>query len=568
MFKKRGFFIIFLLAVLLIGLTYAQEENISAINDVSEDNQVSFIDENAELHETEGITPDSALYFLDEFFDGFGDDSSIREEKIAEIRAMIQQGKIEEARVALERYREHAENLEEEVGPEESEEARRSAAAIYNTLREIESEIPEDEREEFVNGVIDREEAIVTSAEIANKIRDLCRTLSNLDPLEYSRVCRTGDDSPKWQRELDKELTEGQRQEAILFGSIMSECFRTSGRQCRCEEIPFTEFAEMCSIAAPLAVQCNIEGNEVACEELDNLEMPELPAHLQDVFDDLERDMSEAQFDLHMPRECREAGATNPRECMKIMVQTHAPEECRDAILEADVQNEREAREICERIMFELNAPEECIERGLTNPRECGKLMFQLNAQQECLDAGLTGENRGDEKKCREIMGGQDREGFRRPEGGFGGANCRGIQDQMERLRCYDGASQGAQEHREDFESRFRETQEAQRQCAERCLSQGTAWDFSNGQCQCRASERFDDSQFREQFPEPQPGQEFTESQPPQEFTEPSTASGEGTTSTESTPSTTETTPPESGEGIITGGVIFGDNKFLRYFYR
>ncbi|MEK6819872.1 MAG: hypothetical protein AABY03_01585 [Nanoarchaeota archaeon] len=71
-----------------------------------------------------------------------------------------------------------------------------------------------------------------------------------------------------------------------------------------------------------------------------------------------------------MPKECSEAGTTNPKECMRIMIQTHAPEECRDALIEANVQNEREAREICEKIMFEINAPEECIEAGLRDYKE------------------------------------------------------------------------------------------------------------------------------------------------------------------------------------------------------
>ena len=35
---------------------------------------ISTIDENAELQETEGITPDSAFYFIDNFFDRFVDE--------------------------------------------------------------------------------------------------------------------------------------------------------------------------------------------------------------------------------------------------------------------------------------------------------------------------------------------------------------------------------------------------------------------------------------------------------------------------------------------------------------
>ncbi|MEK6819871.1 MAG: hypothetical protein AABY03_01580 [Nanoarchaeota archaeon] len=272
--------------VLVLGIlsgVFAQEETETTEKAID----ISAIDENAELQETEGITPDSSLYFFDEFLDKFGDDISIREEKIAEIKAMIQAGKIEEAKIALQNYVQHAEDFEREVSPEQRDEARRSAAAIYNTLQEIEDEIPDDEKDNF-NEIIEKEQSIVTASEIAGKIKELCETLSKIDPLEYSRVCKLEDDASDWQKKLDKDLTEEQRKEAIKFGEIMSQCFRTSGQECRCDEIPFTEFAEMCSIAAPLATACEVNDDEDACEQLDNLEMPELPEHLQDVFDVLE----------------------------------------------------------------------------------------------------------------------------------------------------------------------------------------------------------------------------------------------------------------------------------------
>ncbi|MEK6741919.1 MAG: hypothetical protein AABX68_01905 [Nanoarchaeota archaeon] len=555
---KRGVLFLFI-CVLIINISFISAQNET---DIISEAESEYPD--AELQTEAGTTPDNFFYFFDKFFDRFGDDLKVREERIAEIREMIQQGKIEEAREALERYLTLADKLEKEIDPEKRDEARRGAVAIRRAIAELESEIPEEFREEFVNNVLEREGAIVTSVEISSKIKELCETLSGLDPLEYSRVCRTEKDNPEWQKKIDRKLTDEQREEAIKFGKIMSQCFKTSGQQCRCEEIPFTEFAEMCSIAASLAVQCETEGNEDACEKLDNLEMPELPPHLQDVFDSLEGDIVESQIELHMPRECREAGATSPKECTRIMIQTNAPEECRDALLEANPQNEREAREICEKIMFELNAPEECIEKGLTNPKECGKLMFQLNAPQECLDAGLTGESRGDEKKCRVIMEGsrEGREqGFKGSEGGFGGANCRGITDSEERLRCYDSASQGAREYNEE-----RRGEEPQGEWPEPCQQANT---LTKESCE----------QIMKQFGEQQ-RQEFIESQPGQEFKEPSsTTSGEGTTTTTTTTTQTEPATSESpitsnegttsdSLGTITGSVIRSNNDFFNYYFK
>ena len=438
---KRG--VLFLLVMFLFSISFVI---ISAAPAAQEDS--GFFDEDAVLDETEGITPDNPLYFIDNFFDNFADVVKVRQEKVAEIRAMIEAGKYEEALEALEKYKRYAEELEREVSPEQRDEARRSAAAIYNVLKSLESQIPEEYKDDF-DGVIEQEEAIVTAAEIANRIKELCETLSELDPLQYSRICRTNEESPQWHQRLDRDLTEAQRQEAEEFFEIMSECFETAGAQCRCEDITITPFAEKCSLIAPLAYACDVEGDEVACDRMDEIEDEEpiedlLPDYLQDVLRAIEDRFEDSQFDNHAPRECREAGATTREACMRIMITENSPPECVEALLEANVQNEREGREICESIMFELEAPFECIDAGLTDFRECGKFMFQLHAPQVCLDAGLTGEHRSDERKCREIagdaFGGPRGPGPGGPGPGFIDFNCREITDSDERLACFDRA--------------------------------------------------------------------------------------------------------------------------------
>lgn len=150
---------------------------------------------------------------------------------------------------------------------------------------------------------------------------------------------------------------------------------------------------------------------------------------------------------MHMPQECREAGAKTPKECMKIMIGANAPDECRDALIEADVDNEREARALCEKIMFEVNAPEECIDAGLTDHKACGRFMFEQSAPDECKEAGLTGDNPSDGRKCQKIMNelqGENREGPNRGPGRGFGPDCRRIENAEERLKCYDGALQQA----------------------------------------------------------------------------------------------------------------------------
>ncbi|MEK6882880.1 MAG: hypothetical protein AABY22_24870 [Nanoarchaeota archaeon] len=290
------------------------EDNVEEERDeeTGEDNLNEDFDFEDEFRDEEisdaGIAPDSALYGVDEFFDQFGDELEVREEKVSEIKEMVEAGDIESARAALENYKEQTGELEKEVAPERRDEARRSAAVIKRTLEEIEEKIPEGEREKFVDDVIDKERKIVTSVEIASKIKDLCEQLSGLDPLEYSRICNIDNDSPEWQKRLDRQLTKEQEEEAKGFGVIMSECFKTDGKECRCEDISIKPFADRCSIVAPLAAACD-GGDESSCEAMDDATegMEDLlPDYLQDVMMDVERRFGEDQFDLHMPRVCCE----------------------------------------------------------------------------------------------------------------------------------------------------------------------------------------------------------------------------------------------------------------------
>ncbi|MBT4135933.1 hypothetical protein HOD75_01045 [archaeon] len=453
-----------------------------------------------------GITPDSPFYFLDNLFSG-GDSIGNKEEKIAEIKAMIEKGNYGAARSALEKYMKHAEEFEKNSDPEKREEARRSAFAIRKALKEIKDMIPEDEREDFYDNIIEKEGELLTSVEISSKIKELCSLLAESSPIEYSRVCKTDDDSADWQKKLNKKLTGEQKEIAKKFVGVMKECFKTSGQTCRCEEIPFTDFADACSQAAPLAVACDIEGDERACEKLDDLDMPELPPYLQEIFDEME--MKESQYEMHMPRECVEAGVTNPKECGRVMIETNAPKECKQALLDSNCDSERECRGICDRIMMELHAPE-CIEQGITNPEDCKS--FGGDRRDEHFD------DRGP------------------------GMDCNSIQEPMERLECYDNKGSMAKSERGGFgddykgncmndddwrrkkeECRnkfgqhagdepiygdsgdgyecvidarcidfsqgkmdFEDIKQRERECADRCHSQGGAWDFSYGECKCR----------------------------------------------------------------------------------
>lgn len=276
-------------------------------------------------------------------------------------------------------------------------------------------------------------------------------------------------------KKLDKGWTDEQRKEAKKFGKIMSQCFESSGQNCRCEEIPFAAFAEACSEAAPLAIACDIQGNEDACDKLDSLEMPELPNHLQQVFDDLEGGMDESRYDMHMPKECVKAGVTNPKECGKVMIKINAPEECKQALLDSGCEQESECREICDGIMMQKHAPE-CVEQGITDSDECQEYMFSIDKRpEECQRNQIH-----DLRDCKRFLENGGNMGQRRGPGI--NIDCGEIEDSSKRLACYDGAIGGFR----DFDNRFEETREQERQCADECSSQNAAWDFSGGECSCK----------------------------------------------------------------------------------
>ena len=484
--QKRGMWIaniacgLILLILLVSNIVIAQETDEAAsesqpatdtdTKEVPEDEQIYGDIEDVEFDAGAGLTPDSPLYFLDDFVEQvfIGDSPeralAYKEEKVAEAREMIEEGKAEEAKEALDKAREYGDILEKEVSPEIEKEARESSKAVTELFDEIEADLEDgdlegeewDEVKEKIGDQKEQEKDIALAAKISSKIKSLCKSLSELDPVEFERVCNVDDDSPRWQKRLHKELTEEQRDETEQFFEVMSQCFENP-RKCRCNDISIKPFAEKCSEVAPLAAECD-EGDEKACEEMDSrTEGIEdlLPDYLQEVMAEIEDRFSESQFDLHMPRECQEANAKNPKECMKIMFRANAPPECQEALESGKIsfENEREAREECERIMFEENAPEECVEAGLRDHKECGRFMFKLNAPQECIDAGLTGERASDGKKCGEIMKNLDKErGGERGQGHGFGRDCRSIEDSKERLDCYDKMASGRFEEGREFE--------------------------------------------------------------------------------------------------------------------
>jgi len=405
-----------------------------------------------------GTKPGDFFYFLDNAFERPGNNPekalSYKEEKIAEAIVMVKEGKPIEAAMVLEKALEYSEIIEEEVTPELEERVEESSIQVQNVLKEIEKEVTGDEwvevQEKFDNQ-FEKEGKLRTAAEVAAKINELCAELARLDPIQYEDTCKVSDEGPKWMRDKHKKWSKEQEKEAKEFGKIMKECMGTSGKDCRCEEIPFYEFSVFCEKMSDLAVECNEgKGDENACMEMEDIEMPELPEHLAYVFDKIEREFGESKFENHMPKECVEAGANNPKECMLIMIEFNSPPECKTALREAakkgEIRGERDGKKLCDEIMFKEHTPKECIDAGARTAEECAKIMFKGKMPQKCIDAGFDGTHKGDEKECKEMMKKGDH---------YGGGKCLGIGNFEERLKCLEGAMRVMQDRYGMEESRF-----------------------------------------------------------------------------------------------------------------
>ncbi len=400
-----------LLLLFLLLTTTVSADNLITGFDVLEEGIYDNV-EDTEIGGNAGITPDSPLYALENLIEnilvGKNPKTALKykEEKILEVKQMIEDGKSEAASKALERVEKYNNILKKEVTPEIEEKVRQSSKASKKILESFNLEGNEwEDVKETIKEKLKDEDKIALAAKVSKTIKQLCETLSELDPLEYSKRCKTDEDSPKWKKDLDNKLTKDQEKEAKQFFGIMSECFKSPDK-CRCDDISIKPFAEKCKVIAPLAAKCEA-GDEEACEKMEDVEDPIklLPDYLQNVMDDVEDKYGDSKHDLHTPKECVKEGALTRESCMKVMFKLHAPEPCQKA-LEAgklNIKNENEARKACEQIMFKEEAPKECIEAGIKNFRECERHMFKIDAPEECITAGLTGESKNDRQQCEKI---------------------------------------------------------------------------------------------------------------------------------------------------------------------
>jgi hypothetical protein len=371
----------------LVGAVFAQEGDSNApSDDASGDdsfdrdyNEEELIREAEEFDEEfntgAGLTPDSFFYFLDGIIDS-------REEKIAEMRDTARrcnEGDLDACdalEVSFEKYREHADDFEKEVSPEQRIEAERSSRAIRGVVvREIAQNAPPTLKDDLIREVVKKEKSIEAAAEIADEIAKLCEKLINeLGAYDKARdVCSLedeGEDIPRWKLEKRNEWKESISEDGQKFFDVLGQCITGD---CDCNDMPGVVQVDLCFQI--------MEADETGEDPRDLIDefRESLPKNLKEVMDRAMKEFEEEGYERERPPECRDVDSFE--ECMLIMVEEelqNAPEPCREPIREGirsgEVKGERDGKRICEEIMFRENAPQECIDAGATTPDECGKL--------------------------------------------------------------------------------------------------------------------------------------------------------------------------------------------------
>ncbi len=253
-----------------------------------------------------GVTPDSAFYFVEEFVERFTCNSpeaarECWEEKIAEAREVAKKKDSKAVQKAFAHGSRYAVLLEKEATPEMENILKEKAGAVKAALNSISDELPE--LKDDVEERLEETERVALAAEVAGKIKQLCETLSRLDPQQYAETCRQDGEAPAWHRKLDRELTGEQREKAERFKAVMLQCM-DEPENCPCN-VGIKSFDDACRVESRLFAACR-QGDQESCMQMGRQQF-ELPDYLVGIMDDLQEEFAEkfqkmsGQFRQEMP---------------------------------------------------------------------------------------------------------------------------------------------------------------------------------------------------------------------------------------------------------------------------
>lgn len=448
-----------------------EKENVKeTINDIRNDvSSRSLIDG--------GFGPGDLLHPLDKFFDSFQSGLSTLEERAAEMIDALREGDEDNARIALNEYRDHLKELENIIDPEQKNKIKEIIIAIDDALNDVEG-LNDENKKEF-GGVLEGGLELLSTAELREKVVALCDELDSrgdFGAFGDDGLCGGGLGDSKWANDKRDKYSDNQNREADLFVRSIGACMEDpSSKQCDCD-VANKEFELFCNQIVEAEKNCR-NGNNDACGVADETgervyqSLKDAP-HLLDALKRLEGEFERGQEERF---------------------DDYIPEVCQKLFDEKDINpSSPDARQKCFEVVVYEKAPPECLEA--------------LEEGELSLDGGEFAFRRG----CEEIFKDKNRENGPRDFAPALGLRCNEIKnDREKRLDCFDEAFRTArdnfdqrfEDHRKDFEDHRNRFKDFENTCPIEdrniCLKGGGRWDCRDGFVECF----YDDPDNKNQIP-------------------------------------------------------------------
>ncbi len=397
-------------AITAAAVVFAQgpgfETESSDVNAITEFEEEEAVEEEI-VKENAGLTPDSPFYFVDEIVDTItiaaaeGEDkaeaaANIAAERVAEAKLMSDKNLTSETLEALGNAN-ISSLIEGDVSPKLNELTQEKMDFIIKLLAEMDQKVPEDlsSIKALIDAQATQADKNKIAGDLAEKIGDFCDKLAQEDyDLMLLEPRCDPEQAPDWLAEfIETDVKEREEDATKQVLNMITRCVEDP-RQCDCDNIPVESHKQDCIEDSALAVRCEYEQDESACNELESKGdefLDDLPEFMRDIitqrFEEIIAKKEAEMFKKFAPKECIEAGATTREECEEIMTEKYGPppEECME---NGNFIGEDECRSIMEEKYGP--PPSECMEDGrFIGEEACEAAMIASGTiSQECVEDG------------------------------------------------------------------------------------------------------------------------------------------------------------------------------------
>ncbi|MBU1020365.1 MAG: hypothetical protein KJ847_04055, partial [Firmicutes bacterium] len=278
---------------------------------------------------------------------------------------------------------------------------------IRNNVEGTESKIRENENLnlEFFEKYLTEEQKTKLVIEHSEKILEYCEELAKQDYDLMLKDEKCQNNAPDWlEDEVNNRIDEVQKQDSEEIKKQI-EITMNNPKEADCDGLSLTTERVRCEKFKALAVRCEFQDDESACEEI---------GMFRDVQNNERENYEQEILNKYVPAECTEAGIRDGEECKKFIISLYKPDsECmengqvldgeacgkklvkEDKIPQNCIKNGQPvSAEECENVMKEKSKPSdeefklmsgECKERGVYDVEACNEI---VNLPGPCKDAG------------------------------------------------------------------------------------------------------------------------------------------------------------------------------------